>query len=649
MIFDRLFEPLGTSGLSTTSNPAQWFIEWATGGGKTAAGVSVDQKSAMTYSAVWAATRILTDAIATVPCVTFRRRSSQGGKGKDKARDHRLFQLLHDEPNGEMDSCTFWGQQGPYLINAGDSYAEIERSMSGAILALWPLQYGDVKPHRREDGQIEHEVTRGKNGSTDTVSDRDMFHVAGTLSEDGITGRGVIRQARESIGMGLATERFGAGFFGNGCRPGGVLMTDHTVSPAAYTRLGNWKDKHGGVANSHKLAILEEGLKYAPLGINPEDAQFLGTRQHNITEIARWYGLPPHVLADLMRATFSNIEEMELHLLIHSFRPWWVRIEKAMHRQLLAEEEKPTLFMAFNGNAFLRGDSKSRTEAHKNMFGIGGRTLNEIAGLEDENEIGPAGDRRFIPMNMIPLDRVDDYVDAMMKKAGGTPQQGGGEQNSIDVDSFTGSVVAGVVPPIVAAVKAGTQEICDTTKQCKEEVQERQTEDREASRKEHAAMARQEDAATSRMTQSVDTLSGYVRPTAAFAAQLGEEYRERACADAMASILVSYLHMLSVEINEVRRAAKTPKAFLSRLEVFWDRHQTSLRDRLRAPVAAWVSAANAPLNANWVVDEVVQAHFADSRKQLLSACECKPDELVDRVAACVADWDKRRPCLPDPE
>lgn len=680
MIFDALFEPRQLSS-STPRNPAQWMIDWFNGGSDTAAGISVSQRSALTYSAVWAATRIHTDGVASLPCVLFRRRRER--EGKDKATDHPLYRVLHDEPNSEMDSYAFFDQQQPFLVNSGNAYSEKERMLSGRIAGLWPLKSHDVTPYRREDGQIEYRVTRDQGGQ-DIVAAKDMLHITGPLSEDGIIGKGVIQQARESIAMGQATEKYGAGFFGKGCRPGGVLTTDQKLSDTAYDRMKSWSDKHGGFAKAHKLGVLEEGTKYQAIGVSPEDAQFLGTRQHNVTEIARWYNLPPHMLADLSEATYSNIEEQSLSLVIYSFRPWWVRWERAIHRQLLTEEEKPQLFAGFNADALLRGDSKSRTESHKNLFGIAGTTINTILGLNDENEIGPDGDRRFLPMNMVALDRHDDYIDALMKKAAATnnPKQrgpgDGGDQDGVGDPEKNAADVVGPTDNVVEVVQttARVSEVAADLRhqEAQEAVQAlgekidghgaRSKEQHEESTRQRADMTetllagqvKQRDALGSTVCEvgacldnRMTTLGKEVHPMAADAARYGPKWRLRTLAEAEAGINEVYLRMMGVEIERATRVAKMPKTFLSRLDTFYEKHSGSLSRAVHQAIATWLSVANSHHRAIDVAWLVAEAHVAESRKQLLKACECKPEELVAKVAECVAGWGKRRPCLPEIE
>lgn len=692
MIFDALFEPRQLS-TSNARNPAQWLIDWFDGGSDTAAGIPVSERSALTYSAVWAATRILSEGVASVPCVLYRRRQQR--EGKDKATDHLLYRVLHDEPNSEMDSLTFFDQQMPFLVNSGNAYSEKERMLSGRIAGLWPLKSPDVNPVRRDDGQIEYEVKRDQGGQ-DIVAAKDMLHVTGVLSKDGIIGKGVVQQARESIAMGQATEKYGARFFGEGGWPGGVLTTEQTLGDKAYARMKSWSDKHGGVGKSHKLAVLEEGTKYQAIGISPEHAQFLQTRQHNITELARWYRLPPHMLADLSKATYSNIEEQSLSFVIYSLRPWWVRWERAIQRQLLTKEEKPQLFVGFNADALLRGDSKSRTESYKNKFAMGAITVNRVLGLEDENEIGPDGDRRFIPMNMIPLDRADDYIDALMKKAAATnnprqrgPGDGGDQDGAGDVEQNSADWRASMLQPFCEVVQAseqrlsgkmdaqntqsgeqyadlmadiaGVTQVVQTFPEYMYEVikvHDDQSARRDKKTREtvEADGQKTREAVASGMTEllagiedAAQSISAEFRPVAASAAQHDEAYLRRTLAEAEVGIDEVYLRMIGVEITEATRAAKAPKTFLPRLDRFYKKHSGSLSRAVHQPIATWLSVANSHHRAIDVAWLVADAHVAESRKQLLKACECKPEELVGRVAECVADWGKRRPCLPDIE
>ena len=407
---------------------ADWILAWQSGTGgsfsefglPTRSGVVVDGDSALNYSAVWAATRLVADTTARLPMLVYQRNSD---KTKRLATEHPLFNVLARAPNPQMTTMTWRSSATPQLINAGNTYSEIIRNGAGQTVRLWPVHVNRVEPFiDRNDGELRFRIT-GSHAGTRDVASEDMFNVVGAMSHEGIIGKGVITQARESIGMGLATERYGATLFGNDGRTSGVLTTDKTLSEPALERMRkDWKTLHGGGPDQgNRTAILEEGTTYQAIAIPPEDAQFLGTRQHNITEIARWYGLPPHKLADLMRATFSNIEQLALEF-VDALMPWFVRWEQEAFRQLLTErEQKQGFFVEHLLLALLQSDSAARSKFYTDLSRIGVLSINEIRGLENLNSIGSDGDTRFVMLNMVPLDRLNE-VD-FSKGGGGQSSQ----------------------------------------------------------------------------------------------------------------------------------------------------------------------------------------------------------------------------------
>lgn len=368
-----------------------------------ASGVSVDHNTAMNYSACWSATRILTETVAALPKMLYRR----VGEGKERARETPLFRVLHDEPNPDQDSMAWFDQQMAAVVNWGDAFAEKERNRRQEVVALWPIHPSRIPKgniQRNSSGELVYMV-RNDDGTASPVSAADMLHVRGPLSDDGVRGKGVITQARESIGMGLVTERFGAAFFGNGASARVVLKHPAQLSPAAHENLRKeWREMHVG-ANAHSTAILEEGMDIANLSIPPEEAQFLQTRQHNITEIARWYRVPPHMLADLSRATFSNIEFQGIEFVTHSILPWVTRWEQAINKQLISDKNKPTLFAEFLVDGLLRGDAKSRAEAFQTQFLNGAINQDEWRSAENRNPLPDGlGQKHYVPLNLRAVD-----------------------------------------------------------------------------------------------------------------------------------------------------------------------------------------------------------------------------------------------------
>jgi len=390
---------------------------------RTASGVNVNENTALNYSAVWAATRLISETVALLP-LKLHRRLPDGSKAD--AFDHPIYRLIHDAPNDYMSAFTWRATMTAHLLNWGNAWSEIVRG-GGAVLRLNPIHPSNVELDKERPPTGEFFKVRRDNGEVVSIHATGLLHLTGPLSDDGIMGRGVIRQARESIGMGLATEQFGAAFFSSGGRPPGVLTYPEELSKAAKKRMRkSWRQVYGK-PGQRKIVVLEEGVTYTPIGIPPEDAQFLETRQHNITEIARWYNLPPHKLAELTHATFSNIEHQEIEF-VQSLMPWMARWEQEIWRQLLTPAEQKDLFARHTVAGLLRGDSKARAEFYEIMSRIGVFSPNDILALEEYNGIGEDGDHHFVQMNMIPLDRLGEIE--FKSKAGTGEKTPGGANNS---------------------------------------------------------------------------------------------------------------------------------------------------------------------------------------------------------------------------
>ena len=296
-----------TSAVASEGYPANTDDFWYTSApSRTASGMRISDDSALNYSAVWAATRLLSSSIGWLPLDLFRRLPKGG---RELADSDPRETLVHDRPNGEMGSMLWRCSMAAQQVNAGNAYSMIERrEIDGRPVALWPVHYTRVTPRRAAvDGGLIYEV-RNDNAKPDYIDAADMLHCPSMMSDDGIMGKGVIRNARESIGFGLATERYGANWFQGQGIPRVIVSHPSKLSPEARMNFRKeWREIHGG-ATGDRVALLAEGATVAPLNLSQEDSQFLQTRQHNIEEIARWYGVPPHKLHHLLRATFSNIE-----------------------------------------------------------------------------------------------------------------------------------------------------------------------------------------------------------------------------------------------------------------------------------------------------------------------------------------------------
>ena len=380
------------------------YMDYLIEGGTGKAGVNVTEKTALNSTAVLACVRILSETIASLPLPIYRR---VDGGGKTRAPEHPLYKILHDAPNPYMTAFNFKETLMGHLATWGNAYAEKVINGRGQVEQLWPLRPDKMVEIKYEKGRLIY-VYRLPDGTDKIFSSEKVLHIAG-LGFDGIVGYSPIRMAREAVGLAMATEDFGGRFFKNGARPGGVLEHPQKLREEGRESLRkSWNEMHQGLNNQHRIAILEEGMKYTQIGIPPGDAQFLQTRKFQIEEISRIYRVPLHMLSDLTHATFSNIEHQSIDFVVHTIRPWLVRWEQAIKQKLFLENDKDTYFAEFLIDGLLRGDTQSRFEAYNKGFQIGAYSVNEILANENRNPIGPEGDQRFVPMNMIPLDQAKE-------------------------------------------------------------------------------------------------------------------------------------------------------------------------------------------------------------------------------------------------
>jgi len=379
--------------------------------GGTVAGKAVTERSAMQMTAVYSCVRILAEAVAGLP-LHFYRYKDDGSK--EKAIDSNLYHLLHDEPNPEMSSFVFRETLMTHLLLWGNAYAQIIRNGKGEVIALYPLMPNKMSVDRDENGKLYYTYQRsqdeGKEAGTVTLSTRDVLHIPG-LGFDGLVGYSPIAMAKNAIGLAIATEEYGAKFFANGAAPSGVLEHPGTIKDPARLR-ENWNSTFGGSANSGKVAVLEEGMKYTPISISPEQAQFLETRKFQINEIARIFRVPPHMVGDLEKSSFSNIEQQSLEFVKYTLDPWIIRWEQSLNRSLLNPDEKKTYFFKFNVEGLLRGDYQSRMNGYAIARQNGWMSANDIRELENLDKI-PAeegGDLYLVNGNMLPLNNAGAYA-----------------------------------------------------------------------------------------------------------------------------------------------------------------------------------------------------------------------------------------------
>ena len=381
-------------------------------GGSTS-GKSVTERSAMQMTAVYSCVRILAEAIAGLPLHLYRY-TPDGSKVK--AVDHPLYLLLHDEPNPEMSSFVFRETLMTHLLLWGNAYAQIIRNGKGEIVALYPLMPNRMSVDRDKHGQLYYTYTRASdeaptmNGMTVLLPPSDVLHIPG-LGFDGLVGYSPIAMAKNAIGLAIATEEYGAKFFANGAAPSGVLEHPGTIKDPSRVREA-WMSQFGGSANSGKVAVLEEGMKYTPISISPEQAQFLETRKFQINEIARIFRIPPHMVGDLEKSSFSNIEQQSLEFVKYTLDPWVIRWEQSIQRSLLSKDEKAMYFVKFNLEGLLRGDYQSRMNGYAIGRQNGWMSANDIRELENLDRI-PAeagGDLYLVNGNMLPMQHAGAFA-----------------------------------------------------------------------------------------------------------------------------------------------------------------------------------------------------------------------------------------------
>ena len=387
----RLFKTRASPKNSSWFSPPSFFF------GTSSSGKAVNEKTALQTTAVYACVRILAETIASLPFHTYRYTLN----GKEKAIEHPIYYLLHSEPNPEMTSFVFRETLMSHLLLWGNAYAQIIRDGRGRVLGLYPLLPNKVIVNRNQHGELVYQYE--KDGQTYFLRSYEVLHIPG-LGFDGLIGYSPIAMAKNAIGMAIATEEYGAKFFANGANPGGVLEHPGVVKDPARIR-ESWNAVYQGSSNAHRVAVLEEGMKFQSIGIPPEQAQFLETRKFQLNEIARIFRIPPHMIGDLEKSSFSNIEQQSLEFVMYTLDPWVVRWEQAIQRALFTEKEKRQYFVKFNVDGLLRGDYQSRMNGYAVGRQNGWLSANDIRELENLNRIPEdlGGDLYLINGNMTKL------------------------------------------------------------------------------------------------------------------------------------------------------------------------------------------------------------------------------------------------------
>ena len=392
---------IGRALFGSNENRNYWWphLAQAMAGSANTTGRAVTPTTAVGSTAVWAAVRIISESIATLPLRVYQR----GTDGRAIATEHPLYPILHDRPNPRQTAVEYREQQLASLLLWGNAYTWIDRWPSGRPRALW-----QIRPDRvtvKVDVATEADpvpnlvyVVQTHDGGQRVYPADDILHIRG-LSSDGLMGLSPIAVHRDAVGLEQAEREFAGRFFGNNGRPGGVLKVAGRLSNDAAVRLKqSWESAHRGLDNAHRVAVLEEGIEWQSMGMPLQDAQFVEQRRFSIEEIARIFRVPLHLMGDLQRATYSNIEHQSIEFVVHTIRPWCVRLEQSFNT-LLYPSERQGLYIEHSVDALLRGDIKSRYDAYAVGRQWGWLSVNEIRSFENLNGVGTDGDSLIQPLN----------------------------------------------------------------------------------------------------------------------------------------------------------------------------------------------------------------------------------------------------------
>ncbi len=387
-----LFRPRGDI---TSLTMDQW-VKLLGQGFTTKAGIDVSSETALRFTTVAICMRVLGESVAGLPCILYRRRKDGG---RDRATDHPLYRVLHDQTNSWNTAFEYFEGTMLNLASRGDGLAYIDRNSKGQTIALTPLNPDGMIITQARDWSPIYEATMPDNSKA-KLSRAEVHHIRGPFPK-GYRGRSMIALARDGIGLGLSAEAFGSSLFANGARPSVVVRHPKNLSKPAQERLlAQIEERHTAQGNWQRPLLLEEGMEWAALSINPDDAQFLETRKFQRSEIAGMFRVPAHLVNDLEKATFSNIEHSSLDFVVHSLRPWLKRWEQAIRRDLLAPNEQDEYFAEFLIDDLLRGDFKTRMDGYAVQIQNGIANPNEIR-LKENMNLRVGGDEYWKPSNML--------------------------------------------------------------------------------------------------------------------------------------------------------------------------------------------------------------------------------------------------------
>jgi len=379
------------------SSPANWFIDWM--GGITKSGVTVTPENSLGLPGFWRAVSLWSKTIGALPLQVYK----DNNGNKEAFKQHPTYNLLHSKPNDKMTSYIWRMTSMIHVLLYGDAYSLIEFNGAVRPISLMPWHPTNVSVKEDETGKIWY-VFRTNPGKDAVLDASNVIHIKG-FSTDGVKGKSLITALKENIGLGLAAQEFGAGFYKKGAKLDGLITMPKPLSkPGLQNLRQTWRETYEGT-DGERVGILDNGMDYKNIGIPPEDSQYIQTRKFSVTDIARVTDIPPPLLYDLERATFSNIEELISSFVKFSLTPWLINWEQEINDKLFFNSEKNTIFAEFNIEGLLRGDITKRFESYQKAIQSGIMTPNQAARKENLPTY-PGGDRHFMPMNVQPIEDI---------------------------------------------------------------------------------------------------------------------------------------------------------------------------------------------------------------------------------------------------
>jgi len=616
--------PTRAATVQTLGHPAAGVIGWFDSTTNTS-GVSVDYNTALTFSAVWCAVRVISETLATLPCVLYRRTSDDG---RERATDDRRYTVVHDEPHPLMSAVNFFETMTAQMVLRGNCYARIVQRQGGELDRL-ELRNPDMVTPEVDGERIRYTISDPR----EIIYSDEMLHIAG-LGGDGLVGWSVIKYGQQSIGGGMAADTYAAAQMGNGATPKGLLKFPTRLDKEARDKFRkDWDEQHKGGANAGKVAILHGGMEYQAISMTNEDAQLLQSRQFSVREIARWFRLPPHMLADLADSSVrANIEQQAMEFITYSMAPWLVRWQQALNRKLLAEEERKEMFFEFLLNALLRGDAQSRFGAYATGRQWGWLSVNDIRRLENMNLID-GGDVYLQPSNMVPADSdlaKGEKPDPPAPPPGfGAPPPEDEEEPPADDEEVPDSARAELqrnwaqsMNAILNQGKQLNQEMITSGMAALDKANETIT---------HSLLGLREvrdeikaDIAAPRKTQ----VQGWQPDVTAFA---------DACQDLIQSHLECLQKMERAEVIKAAKSVQRGQNFVDWMVAWYEEFEARVAGRIDSAVQCYAKVAHAD---DGLAGAIAAGYCAEHREQLLAAADGQPEQFAQRVQAVLDAWSK---------